>query len=89
MISWRRMFSEQATSRCLLPTSSALISSMLTRLRVRPLASVGLAGTRGRLARSYSSDYSEKPAEPFKILFCGSDEFSTAALAAVLEAEGE
>jgi len=39
--------------------------------------------------RNFNTRPASQPAEPFKILFCGSDEFSTASLKAVLEAEGE
>lgn len=47
------------------------------------------SGSSSHHLRTFNTRPVSEPAEPFKILFCGSDEFSAASLKAVLEAEGK
>ncbi|GMK59147.1 hypothetical protein CspeluHIS016_0701620 [Cutaneotrichosporon spelunceum] len=60
---------------------------MLFSLRARAiLTRLGPVPRRSSYLRQYSTEH-ERPAEPFRVLFCGSDDFSVAALSALLGAE--
>ncbi|BEI97511.1 hypothetical protein CcaverHIS631_0211000 [Cutaneotrichosporon cavernicola] len=61
---------------------------MILSLRARSVITrLGPVSCRSSYLRRYLSTDSERPAEPFRVLFCGSDAFSVAALDALLGAE--
>ncbi|BEJ12641.1 hypothetical protein CspHIS471_0211010 [Cutaneotrichosporon sp. HIS471] len=61
---------------------------MIFSLRARSVITrLGPVSCRSSYLRRYLSTDCERPAEPFRVLFCGSDAFSVAALDALLGAE--
>lgn len=67
------------------------LQDMSMSLRARSLLALSCRPTRSLVPKPLRVDsrlFSARPADPFRVLFCGSDVFSVAALDALLGAEG-